>query len=126
MRTLICHTPGSAGERPEYKTVPGSTPNITVVGIGEMEGGSVPPGEPSLADAAILFMDGKRHRSYRRLVQPSFVPSRAVWWLNKWTSDVATSLIDSFAGETRADLNTDFCAPIPPQETGANPNFPAP
>jgi cytochrome P450 len=71
------------------------------------------PGEPSLADAAILFMDGKRHRSYRRLVQPSFVPSRAVWWLNKWTSDVAASLIDSFAGETHADLNTDFCAPIP-------------
>ena len=76
---------------------------------------NVPPlaGEPPLADAAILFMDGKRHRSYRRLVQPSFVPSRAAWWLNKWTRKVAESLIDSFAGDTHADLNTDFCAPIP-------------
>jgi cytochrome P450 len=71
------------------------------------------PGEPPLADAAILFMDGKRHRSYRRLVQPSFVPSRAVWWLNNWTREVASSLIDVFAGDTYADLNTDFCAPIP-------------
>jgi cytochrome P450 len=76
---------------------------------------NVPPlaGEPPLADAAILFMDGKRHRSYRRLVQPSFVPSRAVWWLNHWTREVAGGLIDAFAGDTRADLNTDFCAPIP-------------
>ncbi|MCW2548712.1 MAG: cytochrome [Mycobacterium sp.] len=71
------------------------------------------PGEPPLADAAILFMDGKRHRSYRRLVQPSFVPSRAVWWLNNWTREVASSLIDVFAGDNHADLNTDFCAPIP-------------
>jgi cytochrome P450 len=76
---------------------------------------NVPPlaGEPPLADAGILFMDGRRHRSYRRLVQPSFVPSRAVWWLNKWTREVVNGLIDSFAGEAHADLNTDFCAPIP-------------
>jgi cytochrome P450 len=46
-------------------------------------------------------------------VQPSFVPSRAVWWLNKWTREVAGGLIDAFAGDDRADLNTDFCAPIP-------------
>jgi cytochrome P450 len=76
---------------------------------------NVPPleGEPALADVAILFMDGKRHRSYRRLVQPSFVPSRAVWWLENWTRQTADSLFDAFAGDSHVDLNTDFCSAIP-------------
>ena len=71
------------------------------------------PGEPTMPDAAILFMDGKRHRSYRRLVQPSFVPGRAVWWLENWIRNTANGLIDSFADDSRADLNVDFCAAIP-------------
>jgi cytochrome P450 len=71
------------------------------------------PGEPPLADAAILFMDGKRHRSYRRLVQPSFVPGRAVWWLDNWIRTTVHGLIDAFAGDTHADLNVDFAAAIP-------------
>ena len=32
----------------------------------------------------ILNMDGKRHRRYRTLVQPSFVPKRAQWWIENW------------------------------------------
>ncbi len=71
------------------------------------------PGEPPLMDAAILFMDGKRHRSYRRLVQPSFVPGRAVWWLDNWIKGTVHALIDAFDGDVRADLNAEFCAPIP-------------
>ncbi len=71
------------------------------------------PGEPPLADAAILFMDGQRHRSYRKLVSPSFLPRRAVWWLENWTRSIVHGLIDGFAHEGRADLNVDFCAAIP-------------
>jgi cytochrome P450 len=76
------------------------------------------PGEPPMLDAGILTMDGKRHRSYRKLVQPSFVPGRAVWWLENWTRIVVNDLIDGLvagivAGEGHADLNAEFCAPIP-------------
>lgn len=70
-------------------------------------------GEPPLPDAAILFMDGKRHRSYRTLVQPSFVPARAVWWLENWISDTVHRLIDTLEHGDSADLNVEFCAPIP-------------
>jgi cytochrome P450 len=71
------------------------------------------PGEPPLPDAAILYMDGPRHRAYRTLVQPSFVPRRAVWWLDNWIRDAVHRLIDLFERDHRADLNTEFCAPIP-------------
>ncbi len=70
------------------------------------------PGEPML-DAGILTMHGRRHRSYRTLVQPSFVPGRAVWWLDRWIATTVDRLIDAVAGDTRVDLNTEFCAPIP-------------
>jgi len=70
-------------------------------------------GEARLPDAAILFMDGKRHRSYRALVQPSFVPAKAVWWLERWIHSMVHTLIDGFERIGRADLNIDFCAPIP-------------
>jgi cytochrome P450 len=71
------------------------------------------PGEPQMPDAAILFMDGQRHRRYRKLVQPSFVPGKAVWWLDNWIRGTVASLIDGFAADGRADLNAEFCAPIP-------------
>ncbi len=71
------------------------------------------PGETAMPDAAILFMDGQRHRRYRKLVQPSFVPGRAVWWLDNWIRGTVASLIDALAGDGRADLNAQFCAPIP-------------
>ncbi len=76
---------------------------------------SVPPlpGEPPLIDAAILFMNGKQHRDHRTLVQPSFVPGRAVWWMQNWISNTVDQLIDSFAAERAVDLNVEFCAPIP-------------
>ena len=76
---------------------------------------SVPPlpGEPALPDAAILFMDGKRHRNYRTLMQPSFVPGRARWWLENWVSTTVHQLIDAFEDDRAVDLNIEFCAPIP-------------
>jgi cytochrome P450 len=70
-------------------------------------------GEPELINAAILYMNGKEHRDYRTLVQPSFVPGRAVWWLKNWISKTVDGLIRSFEDERSVDLNVEFCAPIP-------------
>jgi cytochrome P450 len=71
------------------------------------------PGDLPMPDAAILFMDGKRHRDYRKLVQPSFAPRRAIWWLDNWIRGTVEQLIDAFAADLRVDLNPEFCAPIP-------------
>ena len=71
------------------------------------------PGEPPLIDAGILFMDGKRHRDHRTLVQPSFVPARMTWWLDQWIAKTIDDLIDGFAQEDAVDLNVELCAPIP-------------
>lgn len=70
-------------------------------------------GDPVLPDAAILYMDGRRHHDYRTLVQPSFVPNKAIWWLDNWISTLIHRLIDGIERTGRADLNVDFCAPIP-------------
>jgi cytochrome P450 len=61
----------------------------------------------------LLYMDGQRHRRYRALVQPSFVPRRAQWWVQNWISSTVQALIDTFAGNGKADLNVEFCAAIP-------------
>jgi cytochrome P450 len=61
----------------------------------------------------MLTMGGKRHRRYRSLVQPSFVPAKAQWWINNWIEQTVHSLIDNFAGDGRAELNVDFAAAIP-------------
>ncbi len=76
---------------------------------------SVPPqpGEPALVDAAILYMNGKPHRDHRTLVQPSFVPGRAAWWIENWIRTTVDRLIDAFEHEAAVDLNVEFCAPIP-------------
>ena len=58
-------------------------------------------------------MDGEQHRRYRTIVQPSFLPRRARWWIEKWIHDVVHALIDSLEGNSRADLNVEFSAAIP-------------
>jgi cytochrome P450 len=58
-------------------------------------------------------MNGDRHRRYRALVQPSFVPKRAKWWIDQWIRATVTALIDRIQAQPRADLNIEFCAPIP-------------
>jgi cytochrome P450 len=63
--------------------------------------------------SSILGMNGPRHRRYRGLVQPSFVPNKATWWRERWISSTVHALIDSFEGEGRAELNVDFDAAIP-------------
>jgi cytochrome P450 len=77
---------------------------------------STPPAdgwEAPLAGNMLLYMDGPRHRRYRALVQPSFVPKRAQWWIQNWISATVHALVDTFIANGRADLNVEFCAAIP-------------
>jgi cytochrome P450 len=62
---------------------------------------------------SILSMGGNQHRRYRALVQPSFVPARAQWWIKNWIETTVALLVDSFQDRGRAELNVDFCAAIP-------------
>jgi cytochrome P450 len=62
---------------------------------------------------SLLSMGGNQHRRYRSLVQPSFVPARAQWWIKNWIETTVGILIDSFQDRGRAELNVDFCAAIP-------------
>jgi cytochrome P450 len=58
-------------------------------------------------------MGGARHRRYRSLVQPSFVPAKAQWWIANWIERTVHLLIDGFVDDGRAELNVDFAAAIP-------------
>lgn len=62
---------------------------------------------------SMISMGGAQHRRYRSLVQPSFVPARAQWWIRNWIEDTVHQLIDGFVDEGRAELNVDFCAAVP-------------
>lgn len=69
-------------------------------------------GTPSVANS-LISMGGTQHRRYRGLVQPSFVPARAQWWIRNWIDETVQLLIDGFVADGRAELNVDFCAAIP-------------
>ncbi|MFG1921960.1 cytochrome P450 [Cryptosporangium sp. NPDC048952] len=69
-------------------------------------------GEPGALNS-MLSMGGTQHRRYRSLVQPSFVPAKAQWWIRNWIEQTVHLLIDGFANDGRAELNVDFCAAIP-------------
>jgi cytochrome P450 len=62
---------------------------------------------------SMLSMGGTQHRRYRALVQPSFVPAKARWWIENWIDRTVNRLIDSLVDRGRAELNVDFCAAIP-------------
>jgi cytochrome P450 len=66
-----------------------------------------------MIDASILFMDGARHRRYRALVQPSFLPKRAAWWHQQWIQRTVDALVSRLEGAGRADLNVEFFSAIP-------------
>lgn len=75
---------------------------------------NVPPiGSEQVLPNTILFMDGPQHRSYRTLVQPSFIPAKVAWWLDKWIRGSVETLVDSIAPTGHADLNLELCAPVP-------------
>ncbi len=62
---------------------------------------------------SILTMGGSEHRRYRTLVQPSFVPAKARWWIQNWIEETVEGLIDGFEADGKAELNVDFDAAIP-------------
>jgi cytochrome P450 len=62
---------------------------------------------------SMLSMGGQQHRRYRTLVQPSFVPAKAQWWITNWIQETVDLLIEYLTGRGRAELNTEFCASIP-------------
>jgi cytochrome P450 len=74
-------------------------------------------GGPDAGDIAVessmLSMGGARHRRYRALVQPSFVPAKAQWWTTNWIERTVHLLVDNFIEDRRAELNVDFAAAIP-------------
>ena len=73
------------------------------------------PGESTGIGAmdSMLSMGGAEHRRYRALVQPSFMPANARWWIESWIDATVHGLIDAFVDQGRAELNVDFCAAIP-------------
>ena len=64
-------------------------------------------------EQSLLMMGGTKHRRYRSLVQPSFMPAKAQWWIQNWIEETVNTLIDAIVAEGRAELNVDFCAAIP-------------
>ncbi|ABW10081.1 cytochrome P450 [Parafrankia sp. EAN1pec] len=72
-----------------------------------------PNNGPYGATNSMLSMGGRQHRRYRGLVQPSFVPGKAKWWISNWIEETVDLLIDGFVDAGRAELNVDFCAAIP-------------
>ena len=64
--------------------------------------------------SSMLTMGGERHRRYRTLVQPSFVPAKARWWIANWIQETVDALVDNILEQGgRSELNVDFCAAIP-------------
>jgi cytochrome P450 len=72
-----------------------------------------PDAEEISVTSSMLSMGGAQHRRYRSLVQPSFVPAKAQWWISNWIERTVHALIDGFVGDGRAELNVDFAAAIP-------------
>jgi cytochrome P450 len=73
----------------------------------DLEGGEAGPTN------SMLSMGGTQHRRYRALVQPSFVPAKAQWWIRNWIEETVRILIDAFESQGQAELNVEFCAAIP-------------
>lgn len=72
------------------------------------------PGEDAVGVmGSMLSMNGPAHRRHRSLVQSSFMPAKARWWIENWIEEIVHGLIDVIVDEGKAELNTDFCAAIP-------------
>lgn len=62
---------------------------------------------------SIIGMGGAEHRRYRALVHPEFVRPRAKWWVDTIIRGLVNDLITDFEADGQADLNLQFCAPLP-------------
>lgn len=71
------------------------------------------PGVGSLG-RTILQMTGDEHRRYRGVVQPMFLPPKAMnWWKPNWIDEAVGALLDRMHGWDSADLNMELCARLP-------------
>ena len=61
----------------------------------------------------ILHMVGEEHRRYRAVSQPAFTRRAAQWWMDRWIVPSVNELLDGIEGNSRADLNIEFCALLP-------------
>jgi cytochrome P450 len=106
-------------DRPHYTAFDYETCDLVLRDTDRFTPSAYAPGtEEYLYETTMLYMEGERHRRYRTLVQPSFVPKRAQWWIDQWIRTTVHALIDNLeakvtAGQGSADLNVEFCAPIP-------------
>ena len=101
-------------DRPHYSAFDFATCDAVLRSTENYSSSTHTPGSTeALYETTILYMDGERHRRYRLLVQPSFVPKRAQWWIDRWITTTVHALIDMFQANGRADLNVEFCAAIP-------------
>ena len=62
----------------------------------------------------VLEMDGARHRTYRRGLQPMFIKPQAFgWWRTRYIDEIVAAVVERIQGRDRAELNLDVCARIP-------------
>jgi cytochrome P450 len=101
-------------DRPHFTVFDYATCNEVVRDVETFSASEHEPGSEAYEqEPMLLFMDGGRHKRHRTLVQSSFVPKRARWWIENWISRTVHALIDTFAANGRADLNVEYFAAIP-------------
>jgi len=69
--------------------------------------------ENALMFGGILYMDGEKHRRYRALVQPQFLPKNTTWWTQQWTIPAIEALLDRLEAKGGGDLNVEYFSAIP-------------
>jgi len=69
--------------------------------------------ENALMFGGILYMDGDKHKRYRALVQPQFLPKHTTWWTEQWTIPAIEALLDRLEAKGSGDLNVEYFSAIP-------------
>ncbi len=69
--------------------------------------------ENALMFGGILYMDGDKHKRYRALVQPQFLPKNSAWWTEQWTIPAIEALLDRLEAKGGGDLNVEYFSAIP-------------
>jgi cytochrome P450 len=101
-------------DRPHFSAFDYETCNLVVRDQERFISSNKKPGSPAaLNESSILYMDGEQHQRYRALVQPSFVPKQARWWMENWVQITVDALLDNVVERGRGDLSIDVFAPIP-------------
>lgn len=103
------------GDRPSAMTLTYDT-TVEVLRSPERFGHQIYASE--LGEQNPMFRDGPGHIQFRKMVLEAFNPKAVQFW-KETTNRVANELIDSFAGDGRADLVTQFARILPARVFGA-------